>query len=286
MGIYFLVGYFPGGKCLEPFYLHWLITRKSDKFNNVDFLSFYHLFFKIVDSFWVYLWSPNQTNYFCWKNWQKMSQITHCCQTRGLKKNWDKLQLAIKLHAVKLEEKPLLWILDFLNLWSQCVQLFDDSGNHVLSSSTHVLSGLPQGSVLGHTLLNTSSTMLFPLPAVNQLSMLTTWTFLDQPCPVKIITFYKIILVRLINELRKGFLNLILSSAISFTLRKISPCRSYCLSGHPLSSVNTEQDLGITIDNELKFSIHAKKSAADSNSTMGLIKRTFPLIPQSHPSSL
>jgi hypothetical protein len=45
----------------------------------------------------------------------------------------------------------------------------------------------------------------------------------------------------------------------------MNPCCSYFFS---LSSVNTEQDLGITIDNELKFSNHAEKSAAGVTSTM------------------
>ncbi|XP_065575039.1 uncharacterized protein LOC136036664 [Artemia franciscana] len=50
---------------------------------------------------------------------------------------------------------------------------------------------------------------------------------------------------------------------------------SYIIIGHPLSSVNTEQDLGITIDNKLKFSTHTKKSAVGVNSTMGMIKCTL-----------
>ena len=63
-------------------------------------------------------------------------------------------QLAISLHVVKLEEKSLLWILDFLYLQSQMCQLFDDSGNCILSSSMHVLSGVPQKNVLGTILFN------------------------------------------------------------------------------------------------------------------------------------
>ena len=42
----------------------------------------------------------------------------------------------------------------------------------------------------------------------------------------------------------------------------MNPCCSYFVLSYLLSSVNTKQDLGITIDNELKFSTHAKKSAA------------------------
>ncbi|XP_065577527.1 uncharacterized protein LOC136038385 [Artemia franciscana] len=45
--------------------------------------------------------------------------------SKGLYKVCHK-QLAIKLHAVKLEEKFLLWILDFLYMESQFVHLFYD----------------------------------------------------------------------------------------------------------------------------------------------------------------
>ncbi|XP_065565836.1 tyrosine-protein phosphatase corkscrew-like [Artemia franciscana] len=47
------------------------------------------------------------------------------------------------------------------------------------------------------------------------------------------------------------------------------------LESNLVSSVDTEQDLGITIDNELKFSTHAKKSAAGVSSTMRLIEHTL-----------
>ena len=42
-----------------------------------------------------------------------------------------------------------------------------------------------------------------------------------------------------------------------------------------MSSVNNEQDLGVTIDNELKFSNDTKRSATGASSTMGLIKCTI-----------
>ena len=70
-------------------------------------------------------------------------------------KDFDKVchkQIVIKLCAIKLEEEFLLWVLNFLHMQSQCVQLFDDSGNHILSLSKHILSRVPQGSV--HTLFN------------------------------------------------------------------------------------------------------------------------------------
>ena len=56
-----------------------------------------------------------------------------------------------------------------------------------------------------------------------------------------------------------------------FHFGKLNPCCSYFFLGHPLS-INNEQDLGVTADNELKFSAHAKISVAGASSTMGLNK--------------
>ena len=58
-------------------------------------------------------------------------------------KTFDKVchkQLAIKLCAVKFEEKSLLWILDFLYMWSQYVQLFDDPVGRILWVETKSVS--------------------------------------------------------------------------------------------------------------------------------------------------
>ena len=42
-----------------------------------------------------------------------------------------------------------------------------------------------------------------------------------------------------------------------------------------IKSVNVERDLGILIDNKLKFSQHCNKIVNQANSTLGLIKRTI-----------
>ena len=127
-------------------------------------------------------------------------------------------QLAIKLHAVKLEEKSLLWIHEFLYLLSQCVQSFHDSVNHILSSSVHVLNGVPQGSILDPILFNNfindtpstdnSKSTLY----VDNLKLLgpalsyEEHSLLQNNCQL------------LGQWARLGFLNSMLQSAISFTL--------------------------------------------------------------------
>ncbi|XP_065561312.1 uncharacterized protein LOC136027777 [Artemia franciscana] len=50
---------------------------------------------------------------------------------------------------------------------------------------------------------------------------------------------------------------------------------TYSLYGQLLSPVFEECDLGVIVDNDLKFSTHAKKAAASVSSSLGLIKRTI-----------
>ena len=50
---------------------------------------------------------------------------------------------------------------------------------------------------------------------------------------------------------------------------------TYSLYGQLLSPVLEERDLGVIVDNDLKFSTHAKKAAASASSSLGLIKRTI-----------
>ena len=50
---------------------------------------------------------------------------------------------------------------------------------------------------------------------------------------------------------------------------------TYSLYGQLLSPVLEEHDLGVIVDNDLKFSTHTKKAAASASSSLGLIKRTI-----------
>jgi len=67
-------------------------------------------------------------------------------------KAFDKVchkRLELKLKSTDLEEKILKWIMDFLRNCIQHLRIFDGDGNPILSSSHVVISGVPQGSVLG-----------------------------------------------------------------------------------------------------------------------------------------
>ena len=50
---------------------------------------------------------------------------------------------------------------------------------------------------------------------------------------------------------------------------------SYYLKFHTLDVVNEEVDLGVTVDNQLKFSQHTDTKIAKSNKLLGMIRHTF-----------
>ena len=54
-----------------------------------------------------------------------------------------------------------------------------------------------------------------------------------------------------------------------------NPQHQYHIGHTPLESVTEEKDLGVAIDNELKFDIHTEKQVNKANSQLGLIRRSF-----------
>ena len=58
-------------------------------------------------------------------------------------------------------------------------------------------------------------------------------------------------------------------------LGKNNEKHEYVLNGKPIGVVNSERDLGVTIDRTLKFSEHCNIVANSANSVLGMIKRTI-----------
>ena len=134
-------------------------------------------------------------------------------------------------------------------MFSQCVQLFHDFGNCILSFSTNVLCGVPQGSVLGPTLFN-----VFTNHALSIVSIKSTLYADDLKLLGPALSCGDHILLQnslqLLGQWAGAWLlefNVVKYNIIH--IDKLNPCHSYFFLGHPFSFVNNEQDLGVTNDN-------------------------------------
>ena len=184
-------------------------------------------------------------------------------------------RLLLKLKAYGIKGKMGAWIKSFLENRYQRVVV-----NGKPSTSAKVTSGIPQGSVLGPELF-----LLFinDLPEVLSTPKSTVKIFADDTklySEVNNQEDYE----RLQNDLMN-----INKWADSWQLPfnsdkckvihygKKNPLYNYKLTenGPNLQVCNSEKDLGVTFDDELKFSQHVDKVTASANKKMGIIKRTF-----------
>ena len=54
-----------------------------------------------------------------------------------------------------------------------------------------------------------------------------------------------------------------------------NPHHAYLMNGHELETTECEKDLGVHIDNQLKFHIHSVAASKKADRILGLIKKTY-----------
>ena len=157
-------------------------------------------------------------------------------------------RLLLKLQAYGINGQLLSWFKNFLTGRCQCVKI-----NSVLSSWTHVSSGVPQGSVLGP--------LMFAL-YINDLPSLVSSQLLMFADDIK--------LYRSIRSVEDCFvlqndINVILDWSRHWLLSfNVSKCKvlhigntpytgNYALDGIQLELLDNYRDLGIQIDSKLKY---------------------------------
>ena len=179
-------------------------------------------------------------------------------------------RLLVKLDAVGIKGRLYDWISDFLLNREQRVQI-----RNATSEWTNVLSGVPQGSVLGPILF---------LIYVNDIVMnieSTIKLFADDAKiyrPIKDDNDPQALqedLKRLENWSRKWLLKFDENKCKVLHFGNNNPETVYTLNGNPLENSEEERDLGIQVHKSFKFSNHINKIAAKANSVLGRIKRTF-----------
>ena len=159
-------------------------------------------------------------------------------------------RLIRKLATYGVTGKILRWIETFLTDRKQrvCVE-----GS--LSNWEDVLSGIPQGSVLGPTLF-----VLFinDMPdVITSLSKMFATSITSQTGP------------------KKCQMNFNVNKYKRFHIGQTNPHNKYTIAGIDLVESDQERDLGIIVDNKLKFHIQTAHIVNKGFSILGIIKNSF-----------
>ena len=179
-------------------------------------------------------------------------------------------RLISKMHGMGIRGQLLHWIETFLLNRRQCVVV-----NGEKSAWAHVASGIPQGTVLGPTLF-----LLF----VNDLPDAVK-------CHVKLFADDAKIYTEVGSSAGTDLLQDDLDALVEWSLRWKLPFNTdkcsmlhlgsgnerhkYLMQGTPLEQSSVEKDLGVLIDEQLKFRQHAAAAVAKANQILGLVKHSF-----------
>ena len=204
-------------------------------------------------------------------------------------KAFDKVpheRLIRQLNKFGIKGNTLLWIKDYLHDRSQRVRV-----NGAMSSSIKVLSGVPQGSVLGPALflifvadvssiinncisLYADDTKIFNSLFENSheslqedINTLSRWA--DEMQMSYNIDKCHTLHLGSRNKHHTYFLPKITD------IKKTATAESYTITLHPLKNVKEEKDLGVIVDENLNFKSHISAKISKANSMIYLVKNCF-----------
>ena len=193
-------------------------------------------------------------------------------------KAFDKVEhsyLLLKLKAYQVHEDVIDWIGAFLTGRSQRVMIYTDNGDPVFSSTSPVISGVPQGTILGPTLfsiyINDCTTYL-----CNLLTLYADDCKLIGPAETEEErACIQLDLDRLSSWSSTWALQFNATKCKVLHLGHNNPHHPYHIGCDQLEAVAEERDLGVIVDKDLKFHSHTQAQVAKANRALGLIKRSF-----------
>ena len=166
--------------------------------------------------------------------------------------------------------------MDFLGGRTQKVWLFITDGEKIYSTPCQVLSGVPQGTVLGPTLF---------LIYINDLVAETkNHLTLYADDSSYLVPRENISLQANFNQIQawedKWLLSFNISKCITLHFSRGNPQHQYTMYDGKTSSTvliptfSSGRDLGVLLDNSLKFHKHTAQAVSKANANLGLLKRT------------
>ena len=184
-------------------------------------------------------------------------------------------KLLTKLKAIGIDGKLLSWLESFLSDRSQVVIV-----NNTYSSPAAVISGVPQGSVLGPTLF-----LIYINDIQNNLPPGIRIKLFADDCKLYIIfttdqatdqtNNLNLALDRILSWTKNWQLDLSLPKSAVLHLGTDNPQTPYYIGHYQLSAIKSIRDLGIIVDQNLSFAEHCSTITKKALQRANLILRAF-----------
>ena len=179
-------------------------------------------------------------------------------------------RLFVKLASLGIQGDILGWIKSFLRGRTQCVNVDGEK-----SGWRDVLSGIPQGSVIGPILF-----VIFINDMPDEVKFNMCKLFADD-CKL-----YGVVEKNVANTMQHDLDRLQEWSTrwqLPFNAKKCkamhfganNPHRKYRMDEHILEVTDQEKDLGVMIDPTLKFHVHTSAATKKANQILGVVKKTY-----------
>jgi hypothetical protein len=181
-------------------------------------------------------------------------------------------KLLFKLELYGITGKLLQWISGFLSNRQQCVVL-----EHVMSPVSDVLSGVPQGTVLGPILILIYINDIDSVCCGNTVVQL----YADDVKLYSNITVNNACIQQSLNSLSlwakewQLSININKCSVLSICSAASKTYFEYCIGGIPIPRQNSNVDLGVTITDELTFEAHINCIISKARQRLSAIFRGF-----------
>ena len=181
-------------------------------------------------------------------------------------------RLLRKMKSLGIVGDTLSWVKGFLSNRRQRVRVDDELSNWI-----DVISGIPQGSVLGPILfvifINDMPEMVESMCQLfgDDVKIFRSVDLRDSEGNLKL----QADLHKVWSWSEKWQLPFNTGKCKVLHIGNSNPCYQYVMNGEKLEKVEEEKDLGVIVDSQLKFHKHTAAAVKKANMKLGMIKKSF-----------